>query len=195
MLDQQLKDKFIIEYNLKTKKVNSCVEWTGSIGTNGYGRISYKGKRYSTHRLSYLVFNNIDPGNLFVCHSCDNKKCINKDHLWLGTCQENLLDMKIKGRSRNQNKNKTHCKNNHEFTYLTTIFRSNKRICSICEKEYHKNKYLKKIGRPLLGKRTMCNKGHEWVDENIYTRPDGEKNCKLCRKLNKSNKLRKLLYA
>lgn len=191
MLEQQLINKFVDFYNKKTIKNNTCIEWGGTIGNNGYGYFYFKNKKYLTHRLSYLIFKKENPNNLFVCHTCDNRKCINPDHLWLGTCADNLRDIRSKGRQSNQNKYKFFCKNGHEFNDLNTIIRKTKkrsyRVCSICEKEYGRIRYLNKIGRPLLGVRTHCNKGHEWIEENIYIRPDGEKNCQICRKTTKKN--------
>ena len=63
---------------------------------NGAFDFQYKG--YYSHRFSYMCFNGSIPNNLCVCHSCDNKICINPYHLWLGTIQENNQDRDNKNR-------------------------------------------------------------------------------------------------
>jgi hypothetical protein len=77
---------------------DKCWEWLGYVGTNGYGRITINYGDELVHRVAYqLAKGNISNG-LFVCHSCDNRKCCNPDHLWLGTQADNLTDMYAKGR-------------------------------------------------------------------------------------------------
>lgn len=67
-----------------------------------YAVWNFEGKRYRAHRLSWAIHNEIDIGSLkkddIICHSCDNRGCINPEHLWLGTCSENIRDMWLKGR-------------------------------------------------------------------------------------------------
>jgi hypothetical protein len=75
-----------------------CWVWLGFINQGGYGRFFYQGKMYSAHRISYLFFKGHIPDGLFVCHSCDNRWCVNPDHLWLGTRTDNTNDMWAKGR-------------------------------------------------------------------------------------------------
>jgi len=53
---------------------------------------------HSIHQLSYAVYNGPNPDKLHVCHKCDNPKCINPNHLFLGTLQDNMNDMSKKGR-------------------------------------------------------------------------------------------------
>jgi Autographiviridae endonuclease len=85
-----IKSKIIIE--------NSCWIWTGQIQCSGYGTMGYRKKKVLSHRLSYLLFNGSIPDGMYVCHKCDNKKCVNPEHLWLGKQMDNLRDMVIKDR-------------------------------------------------------------------------------------------------
>lgn len=84
------------------KTPNGCWEWLGALDTCGYGQCRFNGKNFKAHRLFYTLFNGPITKGLFVCHSCDNKLCVNPDHLWLGSAQDNSTDMKEKGRARNQ---------------------------------------------------------------------------------------------
>lgn len=79
---------------------NGCWEWQGSRCKSGYGHVSYLGKIKRTHRIYYELLNGKIPDKLFVCHKCDNPPCLNPDHLFLGTNQDNMLDALKKGRLR-----------------------------------------------------------------------------------------------
>lgn len=79
-----------------------CMEWLGSYNGRGYGvvympSISKIGVQF-THR-AVLILQGIEiPKGYFVCHKCDNPKCCNPDHLFIGTPKENQLDAQRKGR-------------------------------------------------------------------------------------------------
>lgn len=79
-----------------------CWEWTGTKHGKGYGHFStLVGDRKlveKAHRFAFRIFCDHDPGNLMVCHTCDNPKCVNPDHLFLATNKVNLLDRQRKQR-------------------------------------------------------------------------------------------------
>ena len=78
-----------------------CWEWQGVMHHSGYGCFKDKGKFTYSHIASYRAFHGPTDGK-FVCHRCDNPRCCFPGHLFLGTHEENMADMKAKGRGRNQ---------------------------------------------------------------------------------------------
>ena len=96
-MDQCLIDRFNSKYR---KDESGCWIWTASCAGRGYGQIKLPGQRRQiyAHRLSYLIHKGEDPGKKQICHTCDNPKCVNPDHLFIGTSQDNHDDMKEKKR-------------------------------------------------------------------------------------------------
>ncbi len=77
-----------------------CWEFQGALNNIGYGMIrdTEHGGMRTTHRVSYEVHKGKIPDHLCVLHTCDNRKCCNPEHLWLGTHKENIHDMIDKDR-------------------------------------------------------------------------------------------------
>jgi len=83
------------------KQDDGCWIWTGCLRgtkTHRYGCMRYRGKSEGAHRASYMEFIGEIPEGLNVLHSCDNPKCVNPEHLFVGTDHDNMKDMAAKGR-------------------------------------------------------------------------------------------------
>lgn len=86
----------------KTTRVNDCLEWTGYIRKDGYANFFLDGKTLLAHRVACMLTRGEIPQGMEVCHHCDNRKCVNPDHLFLGSLKDNMQDMVKKGRNKPQ---------------------------------------------------------------------------------------------
>ena len=132
-------DRFWEKVNKETP--SGCWEWKNSVKGNGYGQFfthfeSEGRKCLSAHRFVWSLVNGPIPDGLWVLHKCDNRICVNPDHLFLGDRRDNMLDCAAKGRVCTIGKSRiTHCKNGHEFTpentKITTLGHRKCRSCVV----------------------------------------------------------------
>src|ERR1700722_11550688 len=79
-------------------KSGDCWLWQKSLSEGGYGRFSLNRKSFPAHRVAYAIVNGSCPADILVCHECDNPRCVNTGHLFLGRHVDNVADMIQKGR-------------------------------------------------------------------------------------------------
>lgn len=93
--------------------VELCWEWKEAANKGGYGKFKFNKTSIISSRAAYQIFNKTNPGELCVLHKCDNRRCCNPYHLFLGTRRDNNVDMVNKGR------NKSFYGANHPMARLT----------------------------------------------------------------------------
>lgn len=104
-----------------------CWLWWGAKNNAGYGIFTLKalGRPWMAHRMSYFLHHHELPDGMFVCHKCDKPQCVNPNHLFLGTAQENMADATRKGRMGPKSKPK---KKQEPIVYLDDVDRHEKEI-------------------------------------------------------------------
>lgn len=97
-ISDTLMDRFWSKVD-KTSNKNGCWVWTRAKARRGYGEFGIGREHFLAHRFILTLKESRCIDGLLACHRCDNPSCVNPDHLWVGTTQENTLDMLKKGRS------------------------------------------------------------------------------------------------
>lgn len=84
---------------------DSCWNWKRALSDVGYGIAYFKGNLIGAHRLAWILKKGPIPEGMMVCHRCDNKKCCNPNHHFLGSNHDNMKDLVAKGLSNKGEKN------------------------------------------------------------------------------------------
>lgn len=142
-MQRQTKRSLLARTN-KTK--SGCWEFSGAISSTGYGKVGFAGKVWNAHRLSWFFHNGNIPDGMFVCHNCDNRKCVNPKHLFLGDHIDNMVDMLKKRGSLTNNdihsiRDSKKCHRGHSLTKSNTYEYGKKKFCRKC-RVIHSMKYI-----------------------------------------------------
>lgn len=130
---EKFESKFIPEPN------SGCWLWTGPFNAQGYGRFTVRrnDKHYSSQsapRIAWRLYRGEIPIGKWVLHRCDTPECVNPDHLFIGTRQDNIDDMMNKGRQNQQKK--THCPMGHLLGGNNLYLHNGRhRVCRACNRE------------------------------------------------------------
>lgn len=127
-VEQRFNKKYLINED------TDCWEWQNATNNIGYGMFRWSsGKMRTAHRASYELHIGPIPEGLVVCHTCDNPKCVNPEHLWTGTMKDNAQDMIAKGRHYTHPKGFKHalgtCKHCNVTVPVNTLARNHNDKC------------------------------------------------------------------
>lgn len=143
--NQELKDwewrnvpveqRFALRYEIAE---NGCWNWTGAIHL-GYGEIRWKGRLFRAHQIAYLLFKGDVPEGLEIDHLCENRRCVNPDHLEAVTHQVNIARGRLKTRQ-------SHCNSGHPLSGENLGWHRTQgtRFCIACSRANAHRQYRKK---------------------------------------------------
>lgn len=122
-------------YNERVVKKEGCWDWLGIIDTNqGYAKVQFKRENISAHRLSWIIHYGDIPKDKQINHHCDNRKCTNPEHLYLGTQKQNEEDKLKRNRQAKGSINGSAKLNEYQVKEIKELLREGKSQYFLSEK-------------------------------------------------------------
>jgi hypothetical protein len=91
--------------NVDRRQPDECWLWKGALSSTGYGMVGFDGKRQKAHRIAYRLAVGAIASSGFICHRCDEPRCVNPAHLFEGSHADNVRDMMEKDRQNRGERN------------------------------------------------------------------------------------------
>lgn len=104
----------IERFESRIDRSGPCHEWTG-ITRKGYGTMHWNKRRVNVHRLAWELAHGAIPDGAMVLHRCNNRRCVNVAHLYIGNNSDNQRDAVAAGTHYSYYRGRTHCINGHEY--------------------------------------------------------------------------------
>lgn len=134
---------------------DDCWPFATTSRNQGYGAIRVNGRNLGAHRVAWVLANGREPGDLLICHTCDNRACCNPAHLFLGTPLDNYRDMAAKGRRVTQTAKRNRTRGTKLTREQAMKIREDRRKRPVIAREYG-------ISVCQVG---AIRAGHSWGDE------------------------------
>lgn len=180
-LPVNLKSIYRFARRVKINKATGCWEWTGGRNYN-YGVFWLNGENNPAHRVSYLLIAGDIPERHHIHHECNNRRCVNPDHLTCVTPRDHVLEHTPDAITY-INRRKTHCIRGHELSGRNLLLGNDgKRHCRQCKDDWGMRKRRQLRAENPLPEKTECSRGHAWIPEN-WIEYRGRKQCKICKQI------------
>ena len=132
-MNNSIIDRFNRHYEINPD--THCWEWQLHVDKDGYGTFAIDSYPHRAHRVSFEIFRQPIPFGVLVLHACDNPRCVNPQHLFLGSQLDNMLDKIAKGRGNHDIGEQCH---NAKLTNADILkIREDPRLQRIIASEYH----------------------------------------------------------